>query len=35
METKRLSVLQVQHTCVSNSSKQKDPVSIYVTQCSQ
>lgn len=35
METERLSVLQVQHTCVSNSSKQKDPVSIYVTQCSQ
>jgi len=30
METKRLSVLQVQHTCVSNSSKQKEPVSIYV-----
>lgn len=28
METKRISVLQVQHTCVSNSSKQKDPVSI-------
>lgn len=35
METKRLSVLQVQHTCISNSSKQKDPVYIYVTQCSQ
>jgi hypothetical protein len=28
METKRLSVLQAQHTCVSNSSQQKDPVSI-------
>lgn len=35
LESKRRSVLQVQHTCVSNSSKQKDPVSIYLTQCSQ